>query len=132
MVEGAIPAVEFGGAADMSRSVKRTRIGLVTHMRVAKLPELLKPASAGKRFPNAPVGLSGVKGGGACRRGGWEHERAVVAVGACARSSEPGINNRSRRCVRQSERLVVAMKRLIPVERRGLGVSGADSKVRAV
>jgi hypothetical protein len=132
-VVGAIPVVEFGGATGASRSVERTRIGLVTlNTRAAKPPEMLKPAPAGKRFSDAPVGLSGVKGGGACRRGDGEHERAVVAAGAWTRPPEPGNHNRRRCRVRQSERLIVATKRLIPVERRSLGVSGADSKVRAV
>jgi hypothetical protein len=102
-------------------------------MRATKLPEKLKSALAGKRYPDAPVRLSGVKGGGARRRGGWEHERAVAAV----RVSNPGesglgINNRAGCRGWQSERPIVAVKRLTPVERRGLGVSGADSEVRVV
>ena len=130
---GAIPPTKFGGCAEASRSVKRTRIGLVTHMRVTKLPEMLKSVSAGKWFPRAPAGLSGVKGGGAPRRGGWEHERAVAAIWAF-RPGKPdsGINNRVGCCDWQSERPVVAVKRVMTVERRGLGVSGADSEVRVV
>jgi hypothetical protein len=132
IVVGAIPAVEFGGAADASRSIMQTRIGLVrSKLGVAKQPKMPKPAPAGKRFPNAPVGLPGVKGGSACRRGSWEHERAVAAFGAGGRRPEPGNNNRCRCRVRQSDRPVVATKRLITAERRGLGVSGADSKVCA-
>jgi hypothetical protein len=43
-----------------------------------------------------------------------------------------GINNRAGCRGWQSERPIVAVKRLTPVERRGLGVSGADSEVRVV
>ena len=130
---GAIPSTKFGDCAEASRSDKRTRIGLVTQMRATKLPEKLKSAFAGKWFPGAPAGLSGVKGGGASRRGSWEHERAVAAVRAF-RPGKPdsGINNRVGCRDRQSERPVVAAKRVITVERRGLGVSGADSEVRVV
>ena len=128
---GAIPTTKFGVCARVSRSDKRTRIGLVTHMRATKRPDVLKSASAGKWFPSAPAGLSGVKGGGASRRGGWEHERAVAAVRALRPVQPgPGINNRAGCRDRQSERPVVAVKRVTTVERRGLGVSGADSEVR--
>ena len=123
--------MKFGRIEGISRSVERIRIGLVNKSRAARHPNVLKPASLGKRFPNAPRELSGVKGDGVCRRVGWEHERAVVAAGrAVAGQSVAGNHNRGGCRERQSERLVVAMKRLIPVERRGLGVSGADSKVR--
>ena len=126
---GAIPSMEFGGCAGMSRSVERTRIGLVKRsMGVAKLPEKLKPVSAGKWFPSAPAGLSGVKGGGTCRRVGWEHERAAVAAGACARRPVRGNHNRDRCGVRQSERPIVARKRLTTAERRGLGREHAESE----
>jgi len=130
---GVIPSTKFGVCARASRSAKRTRIGLVTQMRATKLPEMRKSASAGKWFPSAPAGLSGVKGGGASRRGSWEHERAVAAVRAF-RLGKPdsGINNRVGCRDRQSERPVVAAKRVMTVERRGLGVSGADSEVRVV
>jgi hypothetical protein len=45
---------------------------------------------------------------------------------------DSGINNRVGCRDRQSERPVVAVKRVMTVERRGLGVSGADSEVRVV
>ena len=129
---GAIPPMELGGCAEASRSDKRTRNGLVTQMRATKLPEMLKSAPAGKRYPDAPAGLSGVKGGSAPRRGGWEHESAIAAVRAFRPGEpDPGINNRVGCRGWQSERPVVAMKRVMTVERRGLGVSGADSEVRA-
>ena len=126
-----IPPTKFGVCADASRSVKRTRIGLVTQMRATRLPNKLKSALTGKRCPCAPARLSGVKGGSAHRRGSWEHERAVAADRASSPVEPgPGINNRDGCRDRQSERSIVAAKRLIPVERRGLGGSGADSEVR--
>ena len=132
--QGVTLAVKFDAPAGASRSAKRTRNGLVTrNTGAAKQPDVPKPELAGKRFPSAPARLSGVKGGGACRRGGWEHERAVGAAAAKSRGElGPGNNNRQECPARQSERPIVAMKRVTTAERRGLGASGADSKERVV
>ncbi len=132
--QGVTLAVKFDAPAGASRSAKRTRNGLVTrNTGAAKQPDVPKPELAGKRFPSAPARLSGVKGGGACRRAGWEHERAVGAAAAKSRGElGPGNNNRQECPARQSERPIVAMKRVTTAERRGLGASGADSKERVV
>jgi hypothetical protein len=123
--------VKFGMVIGMGRSDKRTRIGLVTQTRAVRHPNLLKPESSGKRFLYALLELFGVKGDGMYRRGSWEHERAHEASGG-----QP-TGRRLRETITvavakwKSERPIVAMKRLIPVERRSLSVSGADSKVCA-
>lgn len=56
----------------------------------------------------------------------------MAADGLSVGESGPGMNNRMGCCERESERLVVAMKRVMTVERRGLGESGVDSEVRVV
>lgn len=56
----------------------------------------------------------------------------MAVVAASGDKSGSGMNNRLGCCERESERLVVAMKRVMTVERRSLGESGADSEVRVV
>jgi hypothetical protein len=76
--------------------------------------------------------FSGVKGVGACAQSHWELGRpAAAAAGLCSGESDLETNNQVGCHGRESERPVVAIKRLITVERRGLGESGADSEVRA-
>lgn len=56
----------------------------------------------------------------------------MAVDGLSVGESGSGMNNRVGCYVRESERLVVAMKRVMTVERRSLGWSGADSEVRVV
>ena len=77
------------------------------------------------------MGFPGVKGVSARGQNRRELGRPTVAAGGKRhRQAETGNHNRGRRDEWESERPIVALKRLIPVERRGLGVSGADSEVR--
>jgi hypothetical protein len=89
-----------------------------------------KPALAGKRFPYAPArSLRGERG----RRvpkgklGTWEsHPRGR----ASARYSPLGNHNWQWGRGRQSERPIVATKRVTTVEQRGLRYEGAESEER--
>jgi hypothetical protein len=77
-------------------------------------------------------GSSGVKGDGACGKNRRELGRSIVGTaGWCCGHALAGMNNRGRRGEWKSERSVVAMKRVTTVERRGLGVIGAESEERA-
>ncbi len=62
--EGSDPAaLKAGEGQRASRSVPRTRFGLVTRiMGVASLPDVVKPAPVGKPRSDAPTGLPGVRG----------------------------------------------------------------------
>ncbi len=96
----------------------------------------LRRGEASTRAPErsiAGTGFPGVKGVGACGQSHQELGRPTVAAGVeCCQQAGTENHNRLGRDEWESERPVVATKRLIPVERRGLGVSGADSEVRVV
>jgi len=78
------------------------------------------------------TGFPGVKGDSARGKNRRELGRAAAVVGGwCPGQPNSGINNRVRCRGRQSERSVVAMKRVTTVERRGLDVMGAESEGRA-
>ena len=78
------------------------------------------------------IGFPGVKGDSARGKNRRELGRAAAVVGGwCPGQPNSGINNRVRCRGRQSERSVVAMKRVTTVERRGLDVMGAESEGRA-
>src|ERR1035437_95873 len=78
------------------------------------------------------TGFPGVKADSARGKSRRELGRAAAAVGgSCPGQSESGINNRVRCCGWQSERSIVAMKRVTTVERRGLNAMGAESEGRA-
>jgi hypothetical protein len=129
MPGGAILLMKFGGCEGASRSDKRIRISLDTHeLRVAMLSRGPKPASVVKVFPRAATELSGVKGNGAHRRIGWEHERSIRAEGAWSPHPGMGINNRAWCSGWKSEGLIVAMKRVTTVERRSPDADEADSE----
>ena len=96
-----------------------------------------QPARVGEASIRAEVrsvartGFPGVKGVSARGQNRRELGRPTVAAGGeRPRQAETGNHNRPRRDAWESERPIVATKRLMPVERRGLGVSGADSEVR--
>ena len=78
------------------------------------------------------TGFPGVKGDSARGKNRRELGRAAAAVGAAGPGqSDSGINNRVRCRGWQSERPIVAMKRVTTVERRGLNAKGAESEGRA-
>lgn len=77
-------------------------------------------------------GFPGVKGDSARGKNRRELGRAAAAVGRWEPGQlDSGINNRVRCCGRQSERSIVAMKRVTTVERRGLNAKSAESEGRA-
>jgi hypothetical protein len=83
-----------------------------TYKGVASHPDLVKPASALKPRSSAGVGLSGVRGGGACvidEPGTWEARFGV----SLATRGQPWVGNHNRLWgrVRASERFIVARKR---------------------
>ena len=78
------------------------------------------------------TGFPGVNADSARGKNRRELGRAAAAVGGwCSGEPDLGINNRVRCCGRQSERFIVAMKRVTTVERRGLNVMSAESEGRA-
>ncbi len=78
------------------------------------------------------TGFPGVKGDSARGKNRRELGRAAAAVGSWAPGQpDSGINNRARRRGRQSERPIVAVKRVTTVEQRGLDARGAESEGRA-
>src|SRR5213080_2797341 len=80
-------------------------------MRVASLPEEVKPVSVLKHRPSARAGLSGVRGDSARRQNNWELGRPGIAV-LLARQEQPmgRIHNPQRCSVVESERPIVAAK----------------------
>ena len=112
---------------------KQTRIGLVRlkKLRAARLPKMSEASTRREAVSGCTGGaLRGERGRRAPKGqlGTWESRPRRRAA---ARQRQPGINNRWRCGGWQSERPIVAMKRLTPVERRGLGCEGAESEVRA-
>jgi len=79
----------------------------------------MKPDTGDEAWVGAVVGLSGVLGDGArgqIRRGTWEARRG----GGCDRQHLGGIHNPGSDSGRESDRLIVAGKRVTTVERRSL------------
>ncbi len=88
-------------------------------LRVASPPLWMKPATGDEAWVRAVVGLSGVLGDGArgqISRGTWEARRG----GGRDRQRLGGIHNPESGTGRESDRPIVAGKRVMTVERRGL------------
>ena len=104
----------------MSRSDKRTRIGLVIQSRGWPVsPEELKPAiggeATGRSNRRTYRGERGQRAGTARSRNlGDPAQQGGLCVDGGA-----GRHNRAAGCGRESERLIVAKKRVTTVERRG-------------
>ena len=129
MPGGAILLMKFGGCEGVSRSDKRIQISPATrNPRVATQSDMPKPKPVVKVFPRAATGLYGVKGNGAHRRTGWEHERSIRAEGAWSPHPDMGINNRAWWSGWKAEGLIVAKKRVTTVERRSPDAEEADSE----
>ena len=78
------------------------------------------------------TGFPGVKGDSARGKNRRELGRAAAAAGSWEPGQpDSGINNRVRCRGRQSERSIVAVKRVTTVERRGFNAMGAESEGRA-
>ena len=78
---------------------------------------------------DARLGLPGVKGDSACGKNRRELGRAAAAAGAlCNGELGLGINNQAGCCGWQSERPIVAMRRVTTVERRGRSWEQAESE----
>jgi hypothetical protein len=91
-----------------------------------------REASTGaEKRSESRMGFPGVKGDSARGKNRRELGRAAAVVGGwCPGQPDSGINNRVRCRGRQSERPIVAMKRVTTVERRGLNARGAESEGR--
>ena len=101
---------EARGIADVSRNASEPDSASLHELRVASLPEMVKPAPIVKRRAHAAIGLSGVIEDGGRRQISQEPGRPIIVSGK-SRQAAWGINNPASCDDWESDRLIVAMKR---------------------